>query len=281
MGYQFRHAICNEVYQGWDFAQACRSMKKIGYAGIEIAPFTLSEYPAEISAADRHNYRDIMESEGLEFVGLHWLMVAPKGLHVTTADTALREKSWRHIRDLVDLCADLAGTRPSTKIMVFGSPKQRGTTEGSTRAEAMKRYQDGLASVAGHAGQAGVTILAEALPSAECDVMNTLAEAAGIVQAIGSPAIQTMFDTHNAADETDPHEEVVDRHFNIIRHLHVNEMDGKHPGCGDYDFKPLLRRLKERNYPHWVSLEAFDFTPGAERIATESLRHMEAEISRL
>jgi sugar phosphate isomerase/epimerase len=67
----------------------------------------------------------------------------------------------------------------------------------------------------------------------------------------------------------------------MIRHVHVNEMDGKHPGRGDYDFKPLLAKLAERNYPHWVSLEAFDFTPGAETIASESLRHLEREIARL
>jgi len=29
----------------------------------------------------------------------------------------------------------------------------------------------------------------------------------------------------------------------------------------------------------WVSLEAFDFAPGAERLANESLRHLEAQIA--
>ena len=31
----FRHSICNEVYQGWDFAKACRHIKETGYTGIE------------------------------------------------------------------------------------------------------------------------------------------------------------------------------------------------------------------------------------------------------
>ena len=43
MSYQFRHAICNEVYDGWAFADACKSIKGIGYEGIEIAPFTLAD----------------------------------------------------------------------------------------------------------------------------------------------------------------------------------------------------------------------------------------------
>lgn len=277
MAYEFRQSICNEVYQGWPFHEACRSIRQIGYTGIEIAPFTLSENPADIPLDDRRQYRGIMSSDGLRFVGLHWLMVAPKGLHVTTPDDALREKSWQHIRDLVDLCADLG----DGGVMVFGSPHQRATTGGSSVEEATRRFEDGLASVSGHAMERGVTILVEALPSSQCDVVTTVAAAAKIVQNIGSPAIRTMFDTHNAGDETDPHAAVLERYFDLIRHVHVNEMDGKHPGTGDYDFKPVLDVLRRNKYAGWVSLEAFDFTPGAERIATESLRHLESEIAKL
>src|SRR5215472_6033460 len=78
MSYYFRHAICNEAFDKWPFADACRAIRKAGYTGIEIAPFTLAEDPATVTAAQRREYRDIMASEGLEFVGLHWLMVSPK-----------------------------------------------------------------------------------------------------------------------------------------------------------------------------------------------------------
>jgi sugar phosphate isomerase/epimerase len=75
---------------------------------------------------------------------------------------------------------------------------------------------------------AGVTILIEALPKAQCDVVQTLAEAAGLVGEIASPAIRTMFDVHNAIDEIEPHAALVDRYFRLIRHVHVNELDGRH-----------------------------------------------------
>jgi len=55
-------------------------------------------------------------------------------------------------------------------------------------------------------------------------------------------------------------------------------MDGRHPGTGTYDFKPLFEVLWRRNYQHWVSLEAFDFTPGAEKIATDSLQFIAQEV---
>src|SRR2546428_12075690 len=107
MPYRFEQAMCNEAFDKWPLADACRAMGKAGYEGIEIAPFTLAEDPAAIPAGKRREYRDTIASEGLRFVGLHWLMVSPKGLHVTTPDTALREKSWTHIRNLLDLCSDL------------------------------------------------------------------------------------------------------------------------------------------------------------------------------
>lgn len=272
-----RQAVCNEIYQGWDFAESCRSMKKLGYSGIEIAPFTLAEDPAGISPSRRKELVSIMAGEGMEFVGLHWLMVAPKGLHVTTPDNALREKSWLHIRNLVDLCADLG----PNGVMVFGSPFQRGTTGGATRQEATARYTDGLAAVAPHAAERGVRILVEALPSAQCDVVQSLEEAAGIVQQIDSPGVRTMFDTHNAVEEVEPHAVLVERYYDLIHHVHVNEMDGKHCGKGDYDFKPVLATLLRRHYQRWVSLEAFDFSFGSENIAGESLRYLEQEIAKI
>lgn len=273
----FRQAICNEVYEKRPLQDVCKSIREIGYDGIEIAPFTLADAPSQIAAGQRRQYRDIIQSAGLGFVGLHWLMVSPKGLHVTTPDKALREKSWRHIDDLIDLCADLG----DNGVMVFGSPVQRGTTGGITREDAMKNYTEGLAGVARHAGERGVTILVEALPAGQCDVINSLAEAASIVHQISSPAVRTMFDTHNAVDEVEPHAALVDRYFDLIRHVHINEMDGRHPGTGGYDFKPVFEVLRRRGYRGWVSLEAFDFTPGPEKIASDSLRFVEGELEKI
>ncbi|HEV1283824.1 MAG TPA: sugar phosphate isomerase/epimerase family protein [Bryobacteraceae bacterium] len=271
-----RHAICNEAFRGWSFADAAKFVRATGYTGLEIAPFTLAEKPSDITPAARADYKDILKSEGLAFVGLHWLMVSPKGLHVTTSDDTLRERSWKHIRDLIELCADLG----PNGVMVFGSPVQRSTVDGASVAEATARYIDGLASVAAQAQERGVTILVEALPIEQANVVNTLAEAASIVKQIGSPAIQTMFDTHNAVDETEPHAALVEKYFDLIRHVHVNEMDGRHPSMGDYDFKPVLRTLERLKYQGWVSLEAFDFSFGAERIARESIDYLNAEMAK-
>jgi sugar phosphate isomerase/epimerase len=277
MGFDFRYAMCNEAFKDFDFRESCQVMRKAGYTGIEIAPFTLADDPATITADQRSEYRRIIAGEGLTFVGLHWLMVSPKGLHVTTPDEALRTRSWGHIHNLIDLCGDLG----PGGVMVFGSPVQRSTTGGLTREEATRNYVHGLMSVAQHAEDRAVKILVEALPAGQSDVVQSLAEAVDIVEEIGSPAIRTMFDTHNAVDEVENHAVLVDRYFDFIRHVHVNEMDGKHPSRGDYDFKPVLNVLKHRNFSGWVSVEAFDFSFPPATIATETIEYLKKEAERL
>jgi len=270
----FRFSICNEVFEKTPFEQACALIRQIGYDGIEIAPFTLAESPQEISAEQRRAYKQSMAEAGLSFVGLHWLMVSPAGLHVTTPDASLRARSWEHIRRLIDLCADLG----DDGVMVFGSPKQRNAVDGTPPAEAARVFASELAKVAPQAKDRGVRILVEALPKSQSNVINTLSEAVAIVEQIGNPAVQTMFDTHNAADETLPHSDVIRGFFPHIAHIHVNEMDGREPGTGDYDFAQLLKTLTDLEYKNWVSLEVFDFARGAEPIARGALEHLRSQL---
>jgi D-psicose/D-tagatose/L-ribulose 3-epimerase len=266
----FRFSVCNEIYKDFEFRDACQRMKRLGYEGIEIAPFTLAESPHQVSQSDRHNYRRIMAEEGVSFVGLHWLMVSPEGLHVTTGDLEQRARSWQHIHDLIDLCADLG----QHGVMVFGSPKQRSTVGGMSPHEAVAVFTEELAKAAPHAQDQGVRILVEALPSNQSDVINTLQEAVSVVEQINSPAVQTMFDTHNALDETEPHFDLVKRYIRHIAHVHVNEMDGREPGTGNYDFPSLLETLIGLNFNGWVSLEAFDFSRDADVVAGGSLSYL-------
>jgi sugar phosphate isomerase/epimerase len=164
--------------------------------------------------------------------------------------------------------------------MVFGSPKQR-ASRGNTSAEATAHLRDGLRGLAPHAAERGVVIALEALARKDTDVVNTVGEAAAMVKEIDHPAIRTMFDFHNTDDEREPLDAIVRRHFGVIRHVHVNEMDGRYPGTGTLDFAPVFRMLAKLDYRHWVSLEVFDFKPGPVEIAQASMdyfRKLEARL---
>lgn len=275
--YRFRLAVCSGTFQAWSFAEACKGAVRTGYEGIEIAPHLLSDDPNSLSAARRRELRDIRESEGLLYVGLHDMLKAPGWLHLTTPDRTRRERSWDYFRGLVDLCADLG----DGGLMILGSARQRHAVDGVTRREARSRLAEGLAAVAPDAEARRVRILLEPLAPHLCDVVNNLGEAIAIVEQIGSPAVQSMFDTHNAVAEKLTHGDVVRKHYRYIRHVHVNELDGRHPGSGDYDFRPVLQALKDLAYPGWLSLEVFHFEHGPENIARDSarfIRDLEAEL---
>jgi sugar phosphate isomerase/epimerase len=273
----YRFAVCNELFQKISFDEACKKIREIGYDGVEIAPFTIAECPLDIDAAKRNEISKTLAGEGLSFVGLHWLMVSPSGLHVTTRDAALRKRSWDHIHQLIDLCGDIAdGTADNGGVMIFGSPKQRSTVDGMSPKEATDVFTSGLANVAPHAQSRGVKILVEALPQSHSNVVTSLAEAVSVVKQIGSPAVKTMFDTHNAVNEIEAHCELVRKYFIYIDHVHVNEADGREPGTGDYDFAPILSVLSELDYSGFVSLEAFDFSRDPEEIAKLAIKHLKA-----
>jgi D-psicose/D-tagatose/L-ribulose 3-epimerase len=273
---RFRYALCNETLQEIPFPEQCRMARKIGYQGIEIMPGTLAEDPAKLPTARRAEVRRVMESEGIRFAGLHNLLGAPHGLHATTADRAVYRRTWDHMRALIGLCGDLGGG-----VMVLGSGKQRNAEAGMRPGDAVARLSEGLAGVAASAAQRGATILLEPLAPGLSNIVNTLEEAVAVVHAIGSAAVNTIFDVHNTAGEKLAADQLVDRYIAEIRHVHLNEMDGKRPGLGSYDFPKLLRALERNRYQGWLSLEVFQFAPSGPEVARAAREYLKEQEGRI
>ncbi|MDD4756982.1 MAG: sugar phosphate isomerase/epimerase, partial [Prolixibacteraceae bacterium] len=184
----FKYALCNEIVQEFSWPEQCEIIGSAGYDGVEVASFTLvKEGVQEITGDTRKQMVKDMKNAGIVCAGLHWLFTPPPhGLHFTTSDKELRQKSINYLDQLIDFCGDLGG-----EVMVFGSPGQRGTTGGVTVREATDYFADGLAQVADHAKDRKVTILIESLPLSSTDVVNTLEEAVEIVNKIGHPSISS------------------------------------------------------------------------------------------
>jgi len=257
-GRAFRHAACNGTWEGWAFADVCRDAREAGYGALEIAPATVaSARPEELARA--------MRAEGLACAGFHALLAGTE-LHATTPDRARRERTWEALRRLADRCREAGG-----RFLVFGSGKQRGAVDGSTREDATSRLVEGLAGLSGR----GVEVLIEPLKAPFSDVVNTLDEAADVVRRVGRPDVASMIDCRHATGEASDPAALVRRHAAILRHVHVNEADGRRPGTGRFPFGPLLGALRGIGYEGWLSLEVFDFSEGGPRIARESIAYLE------
>jgi sugar phosphate isomerase/epimerase len=267
-----KYGLCNEVFEGWTWADTVHVIADAEYDGIEIAPFTLAESVNDLSPTERVALRTQANDAGLEIAGLHWLFVSPKGLHATTNDAATRQRTTAYMRDLIRFCGDVGG-----KAMIIGSPRQRDVQAGVLYATAWQRFVEMIAACVDLAADRDVILCMEALPLDQCNFVTSLAEAVEMVTEVNHPNFQTMFDVHNAHLETEPLPELVRRYLPHIRHIHLNEMDGGYPGSGDFDFGSILSVLEEEDFQGYVSAEVFDPSPGAELIARETLRHLKGE----
>lgn len=265
-----RWAVCSETFAGMDFVSACKAAKRLGYAAMEVEPAHLSSDPASLPPGRRRELRSAMEGEGLRFAGLHSMLKAPAGMHLTTPNATVRQTTWDYFARLVDLAADL-GDRP---VMVLGSSKQRAAIDGATVEQAVARLTEGLSKLAPQAESRKVEILMEPLAPHQCNVIHTMEEAMRLVRHVNSPAVQSMLDTHNTAAEKLPLDELIRKYARSIRHVHLNELDGKRPGAGTFPFPVVLRELARIGYKGWLSVEVFDFKPDGETVARQAIEYL-------
>lgn len=255
----FKLALCNEVLQPLPFAEQCKVAAALGYDALEVAPFTLAANPMDLSDTDALNFRLIAEEHGIAISGLHWLLVAPAGLSMVASDAALRAKTTVVMGRMTELCALMGGN-----YLVHGSPKQRSVPAGETRQTAYARARECLYAAAKAAEAAGVTYCIEPLARNETDMINTVAEAAKLVDEIASPAFRTMIDC-SAAGQTE--EIPVDRLIaqwlptGKIAHVQVNDPNRRAPGQGSLAFAPILEALKRGRYEGVLAVEPFDYVP--------------------
>ena len=76
------------------------------------------------------------------------------------------------------------------------------------------------------------------------------------------------------ATESIPIAEVIRRNGSMLAHFHANDANRRGPGMGDLDFVPIFAALRDVNYRGWASVEVFDYSPGPERLARESIAYM-------
>lgn len=270
-------ALCNEVLGDMPFQQQCSFSKKLGYEGLELAPYTLAREPHLMSKGDRKTFKQIAGDAGTPIAGLHWLLVAPQGLSITTQDAGIRDKTIDVMRRLIELCTDLGG-----EYLVHGSPGQRRLPEdGTSVEEARKRAVDAWAEIAPEANKAGVSYCIEPLASPEANFVNYVAEAAEIIDQINEPGLRTMVDCSAASQmEQVGLADLIDRWLpsGHIAHIQVNDANRRGPGQGEDDMAPVVDALRRNNYTGWIGVEPFIYQPDGPATAAFCAGYMRALI---
>lgn len=252
-------ALCNEVLAPWSFAQQCAYAAKLGYRGLEVAPYTLADDPMAIDDAQAAEWAAIARDHGIAISGLHWLLVAPKGLSISDPDPALRRRTDAVIARLVELCAQLGGS-----YLVHGSPAQRNPRPGQSAADALARATEAWVKAGEHAARFGVHYCIEPLSRDQTTVLNTVDEAVAIVDKARLPGLRTMLDTSSAGStETEALPALIDRVWSggQLVHVQLNDRNRRGPGQGADRFAPVLAALQRNDYRGWLAMEPFDYVP--------------------
>jgi sugar phosphate isomerase/epimerase len=264
-----RYAICNETFEGWDHRRVCRLVADLGYGGLEVAPFTLAPQITDVSLERRRMLRREAEECGLKIIGLHWLLAKTEGLHLTSPDEAVRRRTAEYLVELARGCRDLGA-----ELMIFGSPAQRRTLTGVSKAQAMDYAVDTVRRALPGIADCGVKLCLEPLAPPEADFITACAEAIELLDRLSHPNFVLHLDVKAMARDEAPIPELIRRHASRTAHFHANDPNKRGPGFGSMDFVPILRALKEVDYQGWVSVEVFDYSPDPETIARESIRYL-------
>ena len=271
-----KFAICNETFKEWPFDKAFAYARELGYTGIELAPFTIENDVRDISDQRRQQVKSQAESAGLEVIGLHWLLAFTEDLYLTTADQRVRKQTSSYLSDLARFCRDVGG-----KVMVLGSPQQRNLLPGVTLDQAMNYAADVIHNALPTIEDCGVTLALEPLGRNEGNFLVTMADGVELMQMIDSPSVRLHLDVKAMSSESKPISEVIRTHASHMVHFHANDPNLRGPGMGDVDFIPILKALQDVDYQGWISVEVFDYSPGVEALASQSIRYMQECIEKI
>ena len=268
----FSFSLCNEVLQPLSFEAQCQYAASLGYVGLEVAPFTLCEDPQDLTIEQARTFKHIAQSHGLQITGLHWLLVKPEGLSITSSDLSIQQKTRAFIHHLCAICAAMGG-----QYLVHGSPKQRLIEGWQSYADALSLATQFFAQAAQSANELGVTYCIEPLSVDQTPLINTLEQAISIVEEVNHPALKTMLDTSSAGlAEAVPIADLIDQFFpsGHIAHVQLNDPNRRGPGQGDMEFGPILRALKRNNYQGAIAIEPFDYQPDGPACAAHSIGYL-------
>lgn len=220
------------------------TLKKVGYDGIELPIFDgTPEHFATIGEAARNS--------GLRTTGV---CVMPDSDHdCLSGDKAIQQAALGHIQWAIDCLAAAGG---EVLCGPFHHPLGEFTGQPPTKEE-----HANLVTVhqqaAKYAARSDIKLAVEPLNRFECYVLNTVEDAATIVQRVSAPNYGLLYDTFHAnIEEKDP-VGVITHHLDAINHVHLSENDRGTPGKGHVPWQSTLSTLKQSGYDGWCTIESF------------------------
>jgi sugar phosphate isomerase/epimerase len=217
---------------------------ELGYQGIELSTFHPVDYRddqiVELSAKFQLPVVSILSG---------WSH-AREGLSLCHPDALVRGRAVCRLNDYVGQAANLGS------LLVVGLMQGLRSEEPDANV-AGNRIAEGLRRVARNAESRGVRVVIEPVNHLQAGFINSVAQAAAMVERIGSPAVAYMLDTFHLNIEEPSVLETIKAHGGRMRHFHLCETTAGPFGTGHLDVPAVLSALGKVGYDGFVSVKVY------------------------
>jgi len=226
------------------FATALRSIKELGFAGVEFNLTGPCGY--EVDAVSR-----VVESINLPVVSfLTGANYFSEGLCLGSPRAEVRRQAVERLQAYTQIAARFGA------VLVIGQMQGFARDE-PNRAVGEARIEECLKPVIEAAERHGTTIAFEPVNHLQAGFHPSLADVMALAARLGSPRFKPMLDTFHMNIEEKSMIEPIHRAGRDLAHFHLCESTGSFLGSGHFDFKAILAALDPTGYAGYVSVKAY------------------------
>jgi len=263
--------MCNELLKHLGVEGGLQHLARLGYDGVEVAPWTINPSVMDISDDDAKRVRAMAEAAKIEILGLHWVFGNQSECHLTHPSALVRKRTLEYLQHIVALCGKLGG-----RVVIFGSPNQRTVPEGLEYGRAWEYAKD----ILGNRGMLdaiekhGVTFCLEPLSANQTNFINTTEEAIRFAREMNHPHFGMMLDGYTLGWAGEDIPKAIRQSAPYLKHFHADDETGKGPGYGRLDYTPIATTLREVGFSGYVSVEIHNYDLNPEETASRCIGYL-------
>ncbi len=241
-----------------DFESNAAYLATLGYDGVELAV----REPAKLDAG---NVKRILEAQHLDVPALGTGQAyVEEQLSFTDRRASVRERAIARVESHVVLACEF------NALVILGLVRGKLQT-GVAAEEARAWLIEALVHIARQAREKNIRLAIEPINRYETDLVNQVADAHTLIEAVGADNLGILFDTFHANIEEPNMETSLRACGTRLFHVHLADSNRWAPGAGHTDFARVIAVLREMGYTRWVSAEILP-KPDIRRAAEQSIQ---------
>src|SRR5687768_14220659 len=274
-------AFSTNAFKKNTLAEAIDAIARVGYAGVEIMADVPHAYPPTLTREQREATKRQIKSLGLTVSNVNAFTLFARGdtYHPTWIedDPALRELRIQHTLDSVELAHEFGAKTVSLQ--------PGGTMIGTTldRAEAGRRFADGLRRVVDAARRLEITLAIEPEPGLFIETSREYLDFKNEFFR-DEPLVKMNCDVGHLFCVGEDPAAVVRALPEHVAHVHLEDIGENRvhqhltPGKGAIDFDAIFDALRTIRYLGWVTVELYPYETTAAGVAQLAFDHLRPKL---